>query len=126
MSFNVDPDTEFIIDVRSNTTYQIEVIGMKPNGYFYFDLRDNLILNPNISEGTDSSHGWYTPSEFLTTFGVDCSKVQADINGRWSMNITIPAGADVYPKGFMQISGFGSKDPDVNIIPNNVFMYVTK
>ena len=42
------------------------------------------------------------------------------------MNITIPAGTDVEPNGYMRIAGFGSNDPNVNITPNDVFMYVTK
>lgn len=77
----------------------------------------------DISED-HGTYGWYTPSNFLTTFGVDCSNVQADINGHWSMNITIPASSYIDSNGYMQISGFGSNDPSVLITPNDVQMHV--
>ena len=95
------------------TTVMIEVIGMKPNGYFYFNFGDFLRYS-----------NWYTPLNFLRAFGVDNSNVQADINGHWSMNITIPAGEQVYPEGYMIISGFGSRDPSVLTSPDDVLMHV--
>jgi hypothetical protein len=116
LSFNVDPNSTLIINVRSDTTYQIEVIGMKPNGSFYFSLGDFL---------GSPAYRWNTQPIFSAK-GIDPNNIQADINGHWSMNITIPAGTDVEPNGYMRIAGFGSKDPNVNITPNDVFMYVTK
>ena len=116
LSFNVDPSSVPEIDVRSDITYQIEVIGMKPNGYFYFNLGD-FLGNPG--------YRWNTGPMFSAR-GIDPSNIQADKNGHWSMNITIPAGAKVDPEGYMRIADFGSKDPNVIIIPNDVFMYVTR
>ena len=98
------------------TTFMIEVIGMKPNGYFYFNF-GNFLHDSNLMR-------WYTPAQFLRIYGVDNSNVQADINGHWSMNMTIRAGAEVYPDGYTIISGFGSRDPSVSTSPDDVLMHV--
>jgi hypothetical protein len=74
------------INAGSDTTYQIEVIGMKPNGNFYFSLGDFLRI-PSV--GHRANYGWYRSQEFLTMTGVDLSNVQADINGHWSMTLTV-------------------------------------
>jgi hypothetical protein len=114
LSFNVDPNSTLIINVRSDTTYQIEVIGMKPNGSFYFNLGDFL---------GSPAYRWNTQPIFSAK-GIDPNNIQADINGHWSMNITIPAGTDVEPNGYMRIAGFGSKDPNVNDLC--IFSYENK
>ena len=98
------------------TTFMIEVIGMKPNGYFYFNF-GNFLHDSNPMR-------WYTPIQFSRTYGVDCDNVQADINGHWSMNMTIRAGSEVYPDGYTIISGFGSRDPSVSTSPDDVLMHV--
>jgi hypothetical protein len=92
---------------------------MKPNGSFYFNLGNFLI------SGRGWKNAWYTPLEFLRYYGVDLNNVQADANGHWSMTLTVYGDNHVYPDGYMQIAGFGSNDPNVNITPNDVFMYVT-
>ena len=105
------------IDRNTDISYQIEVIGMKPNGYFHFDLGDFV-------NGTKwGNNGWYIPSRFKTKYGVDLNNIQADANGHWSMTLTIYSDGDA-PKGYMRINDFGSHESNVNIIPNDVFMYV--
>jgi hypothetical protein len=79
LSFNVDPNSTLIINVRSDTTYQIEVIGMKPNGSFYFNLGDFL---------GSPAYRWNTQPIFSAK-GIDPNNIQADINGHWSMTLTV-------------------------------------